>query len=100
MAAPSMGYYPGTVRQLVITGPGRDAPTVIITNDSGINSITVKINRRAYSPVLRHARVPDDTTVPWWGGRQRRPRTGTRWAGSGLRWPPGEPGRPSRCSAR
>ena len=27
--------YPGTVRQLVITGLGRDAPTVIITNDTG-----------------------------------------------------------------
>jgi hypothetical protein len=25
--------YPGTVRQLVVTGLGRDAPTVIITND-------------------------------------------------------------------
>ena len=25
--------YPGTVRQLIITGLGRDAPTVIITND-------------------------------------------------------------------
>jgi len=27
-------------------------------------SITVKINRRAYSPVLRHASLPADTTVP------------------------------------
>src|SRR5207245_1654351 len=25
--------YPGTVRQLIVTGLGRDAPTVIITND-------------------------------------------------------------------
>jgi hypothetical protein len=151
--------YPGTVRQLVITGLGRDAPTVIITNDDHIktralvaqyarrmtieqrlaeiiqafcadalssavnlnvdldvvlcvlaqaltaafrlrlpgnydhatpdtlqrrfldtpgeiitsrNGITVKINRRAYSPVLREASLPDDTTVPWWGGRQLR----------------------------
>ena len=149
--------YPGTVRQLVITGLGRDAPTVIITNDTGIKtkaliahyarrmtieqrlaeiiqafcadalssavnlnvdldvvlcvlaqaltaafrlrlpgnyahatpdtlqrrfldtpgeissdgtSITVKINRRAYSPVLREASLPADTTVPWWDGRQ------------------------------
>jgi hypothetical protein len=148
--------YPGTVRQLIVTGPGRDAPTVIISNDheittraltgqygrrmttgqrlaeiiqafcadalsSAVNlnvdldvvlcvlaraltaafrlrlpgnygqatpdtlqrrfpgtpgeiistgaSITVKINRRAYSPVLRHASLPADTTVPWWGGR-------------------------------
>ncbi len=149
--------YPGTVRQLIVTGLGRDAPTVIITNDDQIttraliesyarrmtieqrlaeiiqafcadalssavnlnvdldvvlcvlaqallaafrlrlpgnyahatpdtlqrrfldtpgeiistsNGITVKINRRAYSPVLRHADLPADTTVPWWGGHQ------------------------------
>jgi hypothetical protein len=148
--------YPGTVRQLIVTGLGREAPTVIITNDheiktkaligryarrmtieqrlaeiiqafcadalsSAVNlnvdlgivlcvlaqaltaafrlrlpgnyrgatpdtlqrrfpgtpgeiinngtSITIKINRRAYSPVLRHADLPADTTVPWWGGR-------------------------------
>jgi hypothetical protein len=151
--------YPGTVRQLIVTGLGRDAPTVIITNDEQITTkaliehyarrmtieqrlaeiiqafcadalssavnlnvdldvvlcvlaqallaafrlrlpgnyahatpdtlqrrfldtpgeiittsdgITVKINRRAYSPVLRHASLPDDTTVPWWDGRQLR----------------------------
>ena len=149
--------YPGTVRQLIVTGLGRDAPTVIITNDTGITTkaltghyarrmtieqrlaeiiqafcadalssavnlnvdldvvlcvlaqaltaafrlrlpgnyahatpdtlqrrfldtpgeittdatgITVKINRRAYSPVLRHASLPADTPVPWWDGRQ------------------------------
>ncbi|MGH3407375.1 MAG: hypothetical protein ACRDRJ_33470 [Streptosporangiaceae bacterium] len=149
--------YPGTVRQLVVTGLGREAPTVIITNDhqikakaligqyarrmtieqrlaeiiqafcadalsSAVNlnvdldvvlcvlaqaltaafrvrlpgnyghatpdtlqrrfldtpgeiinngaSITIKINRRAYSPVLRKADLPADTAVPWWGGRQ------------------------------
>ena len=151
--------YPGTVRQLVVTGLGRDAPTVIITNDRQIKAkpliehharrmtieqrlaeiiqafcadalssavnlnvdldvvlcvlaqallaafrlrlpgnyahaapdtlqrrfldtpgeiittsdgITVKINRRAYSPVLRHAALPADTTVPWWDGRRLR----------------------------
>jgi hypothetical protein len=149
--------YPGTVRQLIVTGLGRDAPTVIITNDTQITTkallghyarrmtieqrlaeiiqafcadalssavnlnvdldvvlcvlaqaltaafrlrlpgnyahaapdtiqrrfldtpgeitsdpagTTVKINRRAYSPVLRHASLPADTTVPWWNGRQ------------------------------
>ncbi len=97
--------YPGTVRQLVVTGLGREAPTVIITNDYEITTralveqdrglyliaasststawpatpgeiinngatITVKINRRAYSPVLRHADLPADTTVPWWDGRR------------------------------
>jgi transposase len=151
--------YPGTVRQLVITGLGRDQPTVIITNDTQITTkaliehyarrmtieqrlaeiiqafcadalssavnlnvdldvvlcvlaqaltaafrlrlpgnyahatpdtlqrrfldtpgeiindstgITVKINRRAYSPVLRHADLPAGTTVPWWDRRQLR----------------------------
>jgi hypothetical protein len=29
----SISGYPGTVRQLVVTGLGREAPTVIITND-------------------------------------------------------------------
>jgi transposase len=156
-AAVKLTKYPGTVRQLIITGLGRDAPTVIITNDDQITTkalieqyarrmtieqrlaeiiqafcadalssavnlnvdldvvlcvlaqallaafrlrlpgnysqatpdtlqrrfldtpgeiihndtgITVKINRRAYSPVLRHASLPADTTVPWWEGRQ------------------------------
>jgi hypothetical protein len=150
--------YPGTVRQLVITGLGRDTPTVIITNDhdlpakaliahyarrmtieqrlaeiiqafhadalsSAVNlnadldimlcvlaqaltaalrnrlpgyasvtpdvlqrrfletpgtittstdTITVRLDRRAYSPVLRHADLPHDTPVPWWGNRTLR----------------------------
>ena len=157
--AVTLTSYPGTVRQLVVTGLGRDAPTVIITNDRQIKAkpliehharrmtieqrlaeiiqafcadalssavnlnvdldvvlcvlaqallaafrlrlpgnyahaapdtlqrrfldtpgeiittsdgITVKINRRAYSPVLRHAALPADTTVPWWDGRRLR----------------------------
>ena len=155
-ASVKLTSYPGTVRQLIVTGLGRDQPTVIITNDhqittralieryarrmtieqrlaeiiqafcadalsSAVNlnvdldvvlcvlaqaltaafrlrlpgnyahatpdtlqrrfldtpgeitnqgtSITVKINRRAYSPVLRDADLPEDTAVPWWGGR-------------------------------
>jgi len=31
--------------------------------------ITVRLNRRAYSPVLRQADLPT-VTVPWWGNRQ------------------------------
>jgi hypothetical protein len=149
--------YPGTVRQLVVTGLGRDQPAVIITNEhqatirnlitqyarrmtieqrlaeiirafcadalsSTVNLnvdldimlavlaqallaafrarlgagysaatpdtlqrrfldspgtittagdiITVRIDRRAYSPVLRQASLPPDTTVPWWHGRR------------------------------
>jgi hypothetical protein len=147
--------YPGTVRQLVVTGLGRDEPTVIITNDDDIKtralvqqyarrmtieqrlaeiirafttdalsstvnlnvdldvmlavlaqaltaalrarlpgyatatpdtiqrrfletpgqiitdatSVTVRLDRRAFSPVLRKAQLPADTRVPWWGGR-------------------------------
>ena len=30
--------------------------------------LTVRLNRRAYSPVLRAADLPP-TPVPWWGGR-------------------------------
>jgi len=149
--------YPATVRQFIVTGLGRDAPTVIVTNDhdaptkqlieryarrmtieqrlaeiirafhldalsSAVNlnvdldvvlcvlaqavcaalrarlgtsyqhatpdvlqrrfldtpgriinhgdAVTVRINRRAYSPVLRHADLPADTTVPWWNNRR------------------------------
>jgi hypothetical protein len=149
--------YPGTVRQLIVTGLGRDAPTVIITNEhqatirnlisqyarrmtieqrlaeiirsfcadalsSTVNlnvdldimlcvlaqallaafrarlgagyhaatpdtlqrrfldssgtinatsdQVTVRIDRRAYSPILRQASLPADTTIPWWHGRR------------------------------
>jgi hypothetical protein len=30
--------------------------------------VVVRLNRRAYSPVLRAADLPP-TIVPWWGGR-------------------------------
>lgn len=46
-----------------------DTPGEIISDETGI---TIKINRRAYSPVLRHAHLPADTAVPWWGERQLR----------------------------
>jgi transposase len=150
--------YPGTVRQLVVTGLGRDQPTVIITNDhhtkikalveryarrmtieqrlaeiirafcadalsSTVNlnvdldivlavlaqallaalrarlpgyatvtpdviqrrfletpgqiiterdTITVRLERRAYTPVLRKASLPMNTVVPWLGNRTIR----------------------------
>jgi hypothetical protein len=37
-AAVKLTSYPGTVRQLIVTGLGRDAPTVIITNDHDITT--------------------------------------------------------------
>jgi hypothetical protein len=147
--------YPGTARQLVVTGLGRDQPTIIITNEhqatirnlvtqyarrmtieqrlaeiirafcadalsSAVNlnidldvmlcvlaqaliaalrarlpgyatvtpdtiqrrfletpgqiitstdTITVRLERRAFSPVLRKASLPQDTRVPWLGNR-------------------------------
>src|SRR6478752_2305749 len=147
--------YPGTVRQLVVTGLGREAPTVIITNERDIttrelihryarrmtieqrlaeiirafcadalsstvnlnvdldimltvlaqallaalrtrlpgyatitpdviqrrfletpgtiitteNTITVRLERRAYTPVLRAAGLPTDTRIPWLGNK-------------------------------
>ncbi len=150
--------YPGTVRQLIVTGLGREAPTVIITNNDDLpvkaliehyarrmtieerlaeiiqafhadalsstvnlnvdlditlcvlaqaliaafrnrltgyqnvtpdviqrrfletpgtitttsDTITVRLDRRAYSPVLRAAHLPQDTTIPWWGNRTLR----------------------------
>src|SRR5712691_10996735 len=153
-AAVKLTSYPGPVRQLVVTGLGRDAPTVIITNDHDIttraligqyarrmtieqrlaeiirafsadalsstvnldvmlavlaqaltaalrarlpgyatvtpdtiqrrfletpgqvittsDTITVRLERRAFSPVLRSADLPPATPVPWWGGRSIR----------------------------
>jgi hypothetical protein len=150
--------YPGTVRQLIVTGLGREAPTVIITNNEDLSvkaliehyarrmtieqrlaeiiqafhadalsstvnlnvdldimlcvlaqaliaalrqrlpgyhnvtpdilqrrfletpgritttpdTITVRLDRRAYNPVLHQAGLPNDTTVPWWENRTLR----------------------------
>ncbi|MGH3096416.1 MAG: hypothetical protein ACRDMV_10520 [Streptosporangiales bacterium] len=36
------------------------------------DQITVRLNRRTYSPVLRQANLPETITVPWWGGRTLR----------------------------
>ncbi len=46
-----------------------DSPGTIL-NDGDM--ITVRIDRRAYSPVLRQASLPADATVPWWHGRRLR----------------------------
>ena len=150
--------YPGTVRQLIVTGLGREQPTVIITNDTAMktralisqyarrmtieqrlaeiirafcadalsstvnlnvdldvvlavlaqaltaalrarlpgyatvtpgtiqrrfletsgqiittpDTVTVRLERRAFSPVLRSADLPPGTPVPWWGHRPIR----------------------------
>jgi DDE family transposase len=36
------------------------------------DQITVTLNRRTYSPVLRQASLPETITVPWWQGRTLR----------------------------
>jgi hypothetical protein len=36
------------------------------------DQITVRINRRTYSPVLRQASLPETIAVPWWEGRTLR----------------------------
>lgn len=46
-----------------------DTPGTITTTG---DTITVRLDRRAYSPVLRTADLPNDTTVPWWGNRTLR----------------------------
>ncbi len=55
---------PDTLQRRFLDTPGE----IINTADT----ITVKLNRRAYSPVLRSADLPADTTVPWWAGRRLR----------------------------
>jgi hypothetical protein len=34
--------------------------------------ITVRLDQRTYSPVLRQASLPETITVPWWEGRTLR----------------------------
>ena len=60
-------------------GPNRDfsfpcyispeTPGQIITTP---DAVTVRLERRAFSPVLRKADLPPATPVPWWGGRPIR----------------------------
>ena len=42
----------------------------IITTDR--DQITVRLDRRTYSPILRQATLPQTITVPWWEGRTLR----------------------------
>ena len=49
---------PDTLQRRFLDTPG----TIITTGDT----ITVRLDRRAYSPVLRQADLPTDTPVPWW----------------------------------
>ena len=55
---------PDTIQRRFLETPGQ-----IITDG---NTITVRLERRAFSPVLRKAGLPPATSVPWWGGRTIR----------------------------
>jgi hypothetical protein len=55
---------PDTIQRRFLETPGQ----IITTRDA----ITVRLERRAYSPVLRKASLPADTRVPWWGDRTLR----------------------------
>jgi transposase len=54
---------PDVVQRRFLETPGQ----IITTGDT----VTVRLDRRAYSPVLRQADLPD-TPVPWWGNRTLR----------------------------
>jgi len=58
------GVTPDTLQRRFLDTPGK-----IITTD---DTVTVRLDRRAYAPVLRQANLPNDTTVPWWGNRTIR----------------------------
>jgi hypothetical protein len=58
------GVTPDVIQRRFIDTPG----TITTTGDT----ITVRLDRRAYTPVLRQADLPNDTPVPWWGNRTIR----------------------------
>src|SRR5713101_3740371 len=55
---------PDTIQRRFLETPGR----IITTPDT----VTIRLERRAFSPVLRKADLPAATPVPWWGGRTIR----------------------------
>ena len=65
-----------------LPGYGTAAPDTLqqrFLNTGGIiehheGQITIRLNRRTYSPILRQASLPETITVPWWGGRTLRYR--------------------------
>jgi transposase len=55
---------PDTIQRRFLETPGQ----IITTGDA----ITVRLERRAFSPVLRQADLPTATPIPWWSGRTVR----------------------------
>jgi len=61
------GYHtatPDVIQRRFLETPGQ----IITTGDT----ITARLERRAYSPVLRQADLPPAAPVPWWGNRTLR----------------------------
>src|SRR5260221_4695847 len=61
------GYHaatPDTIQRRFLETPGQ----IITTGEQ----ITVRLERRAYSPTLRKANLPATTTIPWLGNRTMR----------------------------
>src|ERR1022692_3095498 len=65
--------------------PQRGPSRTIINTET---TTTVRTDRRAYSPVLRQADLPTDTTVPWWHGRQLHFESTRERCGDLLAWKP------------
>jgi hypothetical protein len=55
---------PDTIQRRFLETPGQ-----IITTPG---TVTIRLDRRASSPVLRQADLPAATPVPWWQGRTVR----------------------------
>ena len=55
---------PDTIQRRFLETPGQ----IITTADA----VTVRLERRAYSPVLRQATLPAETAIPWWGDKKLR----------------------------
>jgi hypothetical protein len=58
---PGYAATPDTIQRRFPETPGQ----IITTSDL----ITVRLERRAYTSVLRKASLPAATTIPWWGNR-------------------------------
>ncbi len=54
---------PDVIQRRFLETPGQ------ITTTTTTETITVRLERRAYTPVLRKATLPDDTRIPWLGNR-------------------------------
>ena len=68
----TIGHYAMHILATTVASDG--PPEVELTGTLSLpgGQITVQLDRRTYSPVLRQAALPQTITVPWWGGRTLR----------------------------